>query len=107
MEAFAVWRKVYQISILPRIRGFVLRLLSFDFAGTYSEIVLYKLITSQLDDGRMVWVTFEATGLNRIRVIETFETEYENSLDLQRNGWQAILDNFKREAETGKENEQV
>lgn len=73
--------------------------LSFDFAGTYTEVVQGERIVSQLDDGRMLKVDFTATGPDCTRVTETFEAENENTLDLQRSGWQAILDNFRKEAE--------
>jgi len=69
--------------------------MSFDFSGTYTEVVSGERIINQLDDGRMMNVFFEALGSDQTRVVETFEAEYENSLDLQRGGWQAILDNFK------------
>ncbi len=73
---------------------------SFDFSGTHTEVVPGDRIASQLDDGRMVRVAFEASGPGSTRVVETFEAERENSLDLQRDGWQAILDNFKKVVET-------
>ena len=76
--------------------------MSFDFAGTYTEVLQGERITSQLDDGRMVWVTFEAVGPDLTRVVETFEAEHENTFDLQRDGWQAILDNFRLEVEKSK-----
>lgn len=69
---------------------------SFDFSGTYTEIIKNELITNQLDDGRMMSVRFETISPNHIKVIETFDAEDENSIDLQRQGWQAILDNFAR-----------
>lgn len=69
---------------------------AFDFAGTYTEIVPNQKIVSQMDDGRMISVTFEQLGSDNTRVIETFEAENENSLELQRDGWQAILENFKK-----------
>ncbi|PKM84245.1 MAG: hypothetical protein CVU86_08255 [Firmicutes bacterium HGW-Firmicutes-11] len=72
---------------------------SFDFAGTYTEVVFGERITSQLDDGRMVWVSFEASDSDYTKVVETFEAENENTLELQRNGWQSILDNFKKVVE--------
>ena len=72
---------------------------SFDFAGTYMEIVHDERITSQLDDGRMLRVTFEADGPDHTRVVERFEAENENTFEGQRKGWQTILDNFKRETE--------
>ena len=73
--------------------------MAFDFAGTYTEVVPMERIVNQLDDGRMMWVSFEALGSNQTRVVETFEAEDENTLELQRDGWQAILDNFKLAAE--------
>ena len=73
--------------------------MSFDFSGTYTEVVTDERIINQLDDGRMMSVFFEALGPDQTRVVETFEAEDENSLDLQRGGWQAILDNYKRVVE--------
>lgn len=75
---------------------------SFDFAGTYTEIVQGERIISQLDDGRMINVSFETVSHDVTRVVETFDAEHENTFDLQRQGWQAILDNFKKEAEAFK-----
>lgn len=72
---------------------------SFNFAGTYTEILHAERITSQLDDGRMVRVTFKIIDADNTQVTEIFEAEHENSYDLQRDGWQAILKNFKKEAE--------
>jgi hypothetical protein len=45
-------------------------------------------------------VEFEALGSQQTRVSETFELENQNSEELQRGGWQAILDNFKQHAES-------
>ncbi len=70
----------------------------FDFTGIYSEIIPGKSIASTLDDGRNVHVSFLEKGLYTM-VTESFETEDQNSAELQRNGWQAILDNFKKYAE--------
>ena len=58
-----------------------------------------KCIEYTLDDERVVEVLFTSKGNNTI-VTETFEAEQENSVELQRTGWQAILDNFKHYAET-------
>jgi uncharacterized protein YndB with AHSA1/START domain len=69
--------------------------MSFDFSGTYTEVVIGERIINQLDDGRMMSVFFEEFGPDQTRVVEIFDAEEENSLDLQREGWQAILDNFK------------
>lgn len=78
--------------------------ISFDFSGTYTEVVQNERITSQLDDGCMVWVTFTAAGPENTRVTEVFEAENEHLLDLQRDGWQAILDNYKKIVEANQEN---
>ncbi|MDF2512247.1 MAG: uncharacterized protein K0S04_2113 [Herbinix sp.] len=67
----------------------------FDFSGTYTEIVNYERIINQLDDGRMMSVSFRAVDDNKTHMVETFEAEDENTLELQQGGWQAILDNFK------------
>jgi len=70
----------------------------FDFTGTYSEIVPGKSIASTLDDGRNVHVSFrEKEGMTLVS--ESFEAEDQNSAELQRNGWQAIMDNFKKYVE--------
>lgn len=71
----------------------------FDFGGIYDEVIKGKKIAYTLSDGRKVVVEFtEEDG--SVKVVETFEAEETNSLDLQRAGWQAILDNFKRYAES-------
>ena len=70
----------------------------FDFTGTYDEVIPHKLIRYTMEDGRKVSVIFEQKN-GATHVTETFDPETENSLDLQRQGWQAILDNFKRYVE--------
>jgi uncharacterized protein YndB with AHSA1/START domain len=72
---------------------------SFDFCGTFVEIVEHQKIVTRLDDERMVWVTFEEHNKG-VQVVETFEIENENTEELQRLGWQAILDNFKKHVES-------
>lgn len=71
----------------------------FDFGGTYTEVAPEEKIAYAMDDGREVTVLFEdlETGT---RVVETFDPETENSLEMQRGGWQSILDNFKHYAES-------
>lgn len=71
---------------------------SFDFAGAYTNIVVHKLIEYTLNDGRKVSIIF-AKDENSTNIIETFEPETENSIELQQSGWQAILDNFKNYVE--------
>lgn len=72
----------------------------FDFGGVYSKVISEKLIEYTIDDGRKVKITFSGTQ-NKTEVVETFEAETMNSIELQRIGWQAILDNFKRYTEAG------
>lgn len=71
---------------------------SFDYIGIYDEVSFGKKIAYTLGDGRKVVVEF--TELDEfVKVVETFEVEDTNSLEMQRAGWQAILNNFKRYAE--------
>ncbi|MCF8709843.1 SRPBCC family protein [Rhizorhapis sp. SPR117] len=72
--------------------------IGFDFAGTYTRIEPHKLIEYDFGD-RHAKVQF-AQDQDGICVAVTFEAEAEHSLDQQRNGWQAILDNFKRHVES-------
>ena len=70
----------------------------FDFEGTYTRVVPRKLIEYRMDDGRQVAVEFsEQPG--RVLVRETFDAETQNAPEMQRQGWQAILDNFARHVE--------
>lgn len=72
----------------------------FDFGGIYSEVKPNKEIAYTIGDGRKVKITFVNNG-NQTKVIETFETENTNSVEMQRFGWQAILNNFKKYTEAG------
>jgi uncharacterized protein YndB with AHSA1/START domain len=65
----------------------------FDFEGTYTRVVPQKLIEYRMSDGREVRVEFKPDA-GGVRVTETFDAETQNSAELQRQGWQAILDNF-------------
>lgn len=69
----------------------------FDFAGTYTKIVPDKLIEYSFGD-RIGVVEF-VTGANGVTVRVTFDAESENPVEQQRQGWQAILDNFARYVE--------
>jgi len=73
--------------------------MSFDFEGSYTNVVPNKILEYAIGDGREVKVVFEAQG-NQTRVTETFEAESLNPVDMQRAGWQAILDNLKQYSET-------
>lgn len=71
----------------------------FEFGGTYDEVKTNELIAYTLGDGRKVKITFKGEG-NTTKVIETFEAESQNPVEMQQGGWQAILDNFKKYTET-------
>lgn len=70
----------------------------FDFEGIYDDVVTNEKISYTLLDDRKVDVTFLQTG-NGVQITETFEAETENTLELQKFGWQAILNNFKNYVE--------
>jgi uncharacterized protein YndB with AHSA1/START domain len=69
----------------------------FDFAGTYTAIVPHERLEAQFGDRRLV-VEFIARD-GQVLVRETFEAETEFPVDVQRAGWQAILDRFARHVE--------
>lgn len=70
----------------------------FDFGGVYDNVVTNKTIEYTIGDGRKVKITFIANG-NETKVVETFEAETQNPVEMQRGGWQAILNNFKKYTE--------
>lgn len=72
--------------------------MGFDFEGVYSRVVPQQLIEYRMDDGREVAVHFEEAD-GRVRVRTVFDAESGNPAEMQREGWQAILDNFARYAE--------
>lgn len=72
--------------------------MGFDFAGTYTAVKECELIAYTMGDGRKATVSFTGSG-GVTAVRETFEAETENSIELQKAGWQAILDNFKQYTE--------
>jgi uncharacterized protein YndB with AHSA1/START domain len=67
----------------------------FDFSGTYDEVKLYDVISYTIVDGRKVKINFIDEG-KETGIIETFDPEKMNSIDMQQQGWQSILDNFKK-----------
>nr|WP_294936675.1 SRPBCC family protein [uncultured Flavobacterium sp.] len=71
----------------------------FDFEGSYDTIRNHELIEYTIADGRKVKITFEPKDDKTI-VTESFEAEEENPKDMQQGGWQAILDSFKKYAES-------
>lgn len=72
--------------------------MGFDFEGTYTRVVPQELIEYSMGDGRNVKVQFSETGDGTL-VRETFDAESENEPEMQRQGWQAILDGFARYVE--------
>jgi len=70
----------------------------FDFGGVYDEVREYEYIQYTLGDGRKVIIEFTPKGKDT-RVVETFDMENTHSEEMQRGGWQAILDNFKKYTE--------
>lgn len=69
----------------------------FDFAGTYTAVIPQRLIEYAFG-GRRARIEF-VEGKDGVTVIVTFDAESINSLEQQRSGWQAILDNFRRHTE--------
>ena len=72
---------------------------SFDLGGTYTRVEPYTHIEYLLGDGRNVKIAFNKT-IQGTEIIETFDPEKENPTDMQRDGWQAIINNFKKYAES-------
>ena len=72
--------------------------MGFDFEGIYTNVVNPSLIEYEMADGRKVKIIFEKDE-DSIKVIESFDPETENPEEMQKNGWQAILDNFKKYVE--------
>lgn len=72
--------------------------MGFDFEGIYSAVDQNKLIAYYLGDGRQVNITFKEIN-GKTKVIETFDPEQVNSIEMQKGGWQSILDNFKKYTE--------
>ena len=71
---------------------------SFDFEGEYTLVTENKLIEYTITDGRHVTVLFETTP-EGVKITQTFDPENENPEDMQREGWQSILNNFKKYVE--------
>lgn len=70
----------------------------FDFGGVYDTVKTNELIEFTMGDSRTVSVIFKTNG-NSTKVVETFEAETQNPVEMQRAGWQSILDNFKKYTE--------
>lgn len=73
--------------------------MGFDFNGIYDIVIPNEQIAYTIEGGRKVNILFSSDG-ETTNVKEIFEPEDENFIELQRNGWQAILDNFKKYSES-------
>ena len=71
----------------------------FDFEAIYDEVIPEAKLAYTMTDGRQAETSFEDLG-DKTRVSTTFDPDKENPADMQKMGWQAILDNFKRYAES-------
>ncbi|MDF2552298.1 MAG: activator of ATPase [Chryseobacterium sp.] len=71
----------------------------FDFIGIYDEVIPNERIKYHIEDGRNVEVIFEKIDGNTTKVIEIFDPEKQNSVEMQRDGWYAILNNFHKYVE--------
>ena len=72
--------------------------MGFEFGGVYDAVTTNEHIAYTMGDGRKVKINFTAEG-NATKVVESFDAESENSIEMQQAGWQAILDNFKNYTE--------
>lgn len=70
----------------------------FDFAGVYTAVRAHELIAYDLADGRHVDIEFTPIP-EGVAIRQTFDPENENPVEIQKSGWQAFLDNFKKYAE--------
>lgn len=73
--------------------------MGFDFAGTYDAVKEHELMEYTMGDGRRVQNLFNTKG-NQVHLVVNFDAETENPIDMQRFGWQSILDSFKKYVET-------
>lgn len=71
----------------------------FDFIGIYDEVIPNERIKYHIEDGREVEVIFERIDENTTKVTEIFDPEKQNSVEMQREGWYAILNNFHKYVE--------
>jgi uncharacterized protein YndB with AHSA1/START domain len=72
--------------------------IGFDFEGVYDKVIINKQIEYTIGDGRKVKIVFNALD-NKTEIKETFEAENVHSIEIQHDGWQSILDNFKNYVE--------
>lgn len=73
--------------------------MGFDFGGVYTAVKTNELIEYTIEGGRKVKIAFTKNNA-KTKVTVDFEAENENPIEMQRGGWQAILDNFKKYVES-------
>ena len=71
----------------------------FDFEGIYTSVENHEKIEYKIADGRKVIVLFDDLG-DRVKITESFDPESVNPLEMQKGGWQAIMDSFKKYTES-------
>lgn len=71
----------------------------FDFEAVYDEVINHQKIAYTMPDGRKAVTDFETSG-NSTVISTTFDAEDQNPMEMQQEGWQAILNNFKKYVET-------
>lgn len=72
----------------------------FDLIGIYDDVIENKLIKYHFEDDRNIEVIFEKLSDDKTKVTENFDPENQNPVEFQKDGWQAILDNFKKYSES-------
>ncbi|MEO6314771.1 MAG: SRPBCC family protein [Chitinophagaceae bacterium] len=72
--------------------------IGFEFGGIYDAVRENEYIEYTLGDKRKVRITFTGKAANT-ELVECFDAEDTNPIELQKSGWQAILDNFKKYTE--------
>ncbi len=73
----------------------------FDFEAVYNEVIDQKKLSYTMGDGRRATTNFENLG-STTKITTTFDAEEQNSVEMQKEGWQAILNNFKKYVENNK-----
>lgn len=71
----------------------------FDFGGVYDEVIPHEKIAYTMGDGRQATTIFKSAD-GKTEVTTTFDAENQNPVEMQRGGWQAILNNFAKHAES-------
>jgi uncharacterized protein YndB with AHSA1/START domain len=76
------------------------RSVEFVFGGEHKDVQTHQRIESEMGDGRYMLVEFEAISSTETKVTESFEPESQNPREMQQGGWQAILENYRKHAES-------